>query len=63
MYQIVYIIFIIWFKQVLSKITLSNLYLKNEKYVSRLLDIKRDFGIKSNYSTFQATMIYVTFKV
>lgn len=49
MYQTVYLIFIIWFKQVLSKITLSNLYLKNEKYVSRLLHIKRDFGIKSNY--------------
>lgn len=44
MYQIVYLIFIIWFKQILSKMTLSNLYLKNGRYVS-----KRDFVIKSNY--------------
>lgn len=35
----------------LSKKALSNLYLKKEQYVSRLLLIKKDFVIKSNYIT------------
>lgn len=35
----------------LSKMALSNFYLKKEQYVSRLLLIKKDFVIKSNYIT------------
>ena len=50
MYQIGYLIFIIWFKQILSKMALCNLYLTKEQYVSRLLLIKKGgFITKSNY--------------